>query len=350
MTAPFGTGAIPSPVDYRDGIAAAIAGQAPVLPPSFDTDMAALGVMNQQKTPACVSHAWALIMKLYWYQKTGKIVDFSPRFLHILSNDFNAGPEDGRYPRTVARISVKLGCCTTATMPNDTNLDNAAYQSRGAITQAMLDEAAQYRLPGYVRIPDLSSSDFRNGVFLYGAISGLFQIGSEWWIPSWSPKDIDPLRTPAKVVSGHEVVVKGWQSNLNTLRNSWGAQWGTNGETHYDAQAWLPFVLEGWAVADIPKEAQAFLSSLPKATDFHYQWSNDLAAGQTSNAGDISMAQLALIILGYLKPILPEEFGHYGPKTAIAVGKYQAAKGIAPSAPNSIGPRTRAALNAQFAL
>lgn len=350
MDHPFGTGALPSTTDYRDGIAAAIAlAGAVALPPSIDTDLTMLGpVLDQKRTPACVSHAWALIMKLYWYRKTGKVIDFSPRFLHILSNDLNAGPEDGRYPRTVCKVSTKIGCCTTATMPNDTTLDNATYMDKGAITQAMLDEAALYKLPGYVRIADNSVIDFRTGVALYEAISGLFQIGNEWWTPSWSPSDIDPLRTPQTVVSGHEIVVKGYNGTLNKLRNSWSALWGDNGEAHYNAQNWLPFVVEGWAPAEIPKDAQTLLSSLPITSNFHYSWNRDLAASQAPDE-DVKWAQVALMILGYLKPILPADLGHYGPKTAAAVSQYQVAHGIAP-APSNIGPRTRVALNAQFAL
>lgn len=346
---PFGTGALPSTPDYRDGIAAAVAIQAVAPPPSVYTDLSMLPVLNQKKTPACVSHAWALIMMLYWYRKTGKVINFSPRFLHILSNDFNAGPEDGRFPRTVCKISVKVGCCTTATLPNDVSLDNATYQDKGAITQAMLNEAAQYKLPGYVRIADNSIIDFRTGVAMYEAISGLFHIGAEWWTPSWSPADIDPLRTPKTVVSGHEVVVKGYDGRLNAIRNSWSSDWGTNGENQYDPTPWLPFITEGWAPAEIPAGTAAFLGALPSSSDFHYTWNINLAASSAVYE-DVKWAQIALIILGYLNPLLPEELGHYGPKTAAAVSKYQAAKGIFPLSPNSIGPRTRAALNAQFAL
>lgn len=348
MDQPFGTGGIPSPHDYRDGIAAAAA-QPVQLQPLVETDLSMFPVLMQGHIPACVSHAWVLIMQLYWYRKTGKIINFSPRFLHILSNDFNATPEDGRYPRTVAKVSATIGCCTTDTLPNDVTLDGAAYMDPSVITQAMRDEAAQYKLPGYIRIGDDSVIDFRAGVTLYEAISGLFEIGAEWWTPDWTPATVDPLKIPAHPVGGHEVVVKGYDiaKGLNTIRNSWSDQWGEKGETHYDPVAWLPYIIEAWAPAEIPQDVKNFLAQLPSPTNFHYTFSQNLRQGDFN--ADVKFAQIALMILGFLGPINPDDLGHYGPKTAAAVGAYQKAHRIAP-VPGSIGPQTRAALNAQFAL
>lgn len=354
-------GSVPSPIDYRDQLAAkavydAMAGVAN-LPPSFLTDLTALGeVLDQNKVPACVSHAWALVMKYWWYKTHGEIVNFSPRFLDIMSAQPDIPWDGGRVPRNVCKVSYNFGCCTEALLPNETanrpgeSDAQAILRYRGAtITQVMKDEAAKYKIPGYIRVNDAVVSDFRTAVYQFGLVSGLFSIGSEWWTPSWLPKDILPLRTPAQPVGGHQIVVHGWQDALiNVLRNSWSKLWGLLGDGTYNAQSWLPWVWEGWAIAVVPKDIGAWLSNLPKQADFHYQWNTDMQRGQSSD--DIKMAQVALLILGFLEPVAPVDLGIYGPKTSKAVLKYQSARGISPTAPDSIGPRTRADLNKDFAL
>lgn len=350
-----GTGGIPSPSDYRDRLAAravfdSLAG-AVALPDSFLTDLAALGeVLDQNKISACVSHAWALLMKYWWWKKTGEVVDFSPRFLDILSNETWIPIDGGRVPRTVAKVSATYGCCTTKLLPNDTeNLTHAQYRNKAVITQAMYDEAAKYKIPGYIRVPDDRVSDFRTAVYQFGLVSGLFSISDAFWRPSWSPTDLLPLRTPNPSTSNHQMVVRGWESPiLNVLRNSWSALWARGGDGVYDAAKWLPHVWEGWAIAEVPNDIKAWLSSLPPQADFHYEWRVNMRRGESSK--DIKFLQVALLILGYLEPVAPEDLGTYGPKTCKAVLRYQSARGISPTAPDSVGPKTRAALNKDFAL
>ncbi len=103
-------GAIPSPIDYRDTIALASAmPQQPIsIPPMLDTQLGP--VMMQAKIPACVSFDIVDMMKLYWFRKTGKWVDFSPRFLDILSNEPDIPLDGGRRPRTVLKVAVSKGC------------------------------------------------------------------------------------------------------------------------------------------------------------------------------------------------------------------------------------------------
>lgn len=342
-------GALHSEPDYRDGIAAAAAIEAfsgIQLLPTYDTDLTKLGeVMMQGQQPACVSYAWAMVMKWYWFVKTGKVIDFEPRFLHILSRG-TLGVDDGRVPRTVAKVSVQYGCCTKASLSGDVTMSSTDYCATSAISPEAYAEAKQYALPGYMRVP-LSQTAMRGAVQLYGAISGLFQIGSEFWLPSWADKDIDPLRTPAQVVSGHELVIKGWGTSLERLRNHWSAGWADMGEANFDWSKWSPYIFELWAPAEIPADTTSFLKTLPAPSDFHYQWNTNMAQGTVSD--DVRFAQIALMILGFLPPLTPDDLGHYGPKTAVAVSKYQQANRISPS-PSNIGPLTRAALNAAFAL
>lgn len=346
------TGAILSAPDYRDGIASASvlgAAVAQPLPSTFESDLTKFPVLDQNKIPACVGHSFALLMQIYWYKKTGKIVRFSPRFLDILSSEDWIPLDGGRVPRTVAKIAAKYGCCTVDMLPNNTDgLSLAAYRSKSAITDAMRNQAAQFKVGGYVRIENERVNDYRYAIQTYGAIASLMSISDAWWKPSYAAKDLEPLRTPNPSTSNHEIVVKGWRDDKDILRNSWGSSWADDGEAAYSASQWLPYVREGWAIAEIPADVKRLLSNLPAADDFHYSWEKNLKKGDYND--DVKFAQVALMILGHLEPVPADELGNYGSKTAKAVGKYQASKGIYPTAPESIGTKTRAALNKEFSV
>jgi hypothetical protein len=349
-TPPIQIGSLSSPHDYRDEVAstAAVAQLASLLLP--DTYQTTLDTpMMQNQIPACVSHDAVENLKVYWFGKTGQWVNFSPRFLDILAKrtDGQDRATGGTFPRLVFKLMAQYGCATTDVLSNDTTLPVLQYRDDSLLTPDVMANALQYRTPGYVAIPkDVQST--RAAIYLYGIISSLFQIGDEFWTPDWKDPDIDPLKTPQTIVGGHQLGPKGWVSaTLNTLRNEWSAAWANQGEANYDPIAWAPFIIEQWAIAEIPTDIADYLSHLPAPADFHAQWNFDMQIGDMSD--NVKEAQVALMILGFLTPLTPDALGHYGPMTATAVGKYQQANRI-PLAPNHIGPMTRAALNKQFAV
>ena len=348
---PFATGALISPPDYRDGYAASAAtvqiSAQIILPASYKAPLAS--PMMQALEPACVSYSVVDILKLYWFRKTGKMIDFSPRFLDILAKRFDGQDRatGGTNPRLVLKLACQYGCATTVTLPNDTSLPILEYRDDSKLTPEVFADALQYKIPGYVSIP-LDFVSTRQAIYLYGGISTLFQIGNELWTPSWADKDIDPLRIPKTIVSGHQMTPFGWEDGIyNDVQNEWSASWANYGRAKYDPKAWSPYIIEQWAVAEIPPDIQDFLKALPSPSTFHCTWNTDLALGD--NNDDIKFAQIAYMILGYLAPIPAEELGIFGPKTAAANAKYQQAHRISPS-PNHIGPQTRVALNAEFAV
>ena len=350
---PISTGGIASPHDYRDDIVAAAATPAPTpthqLPQTLHTDLGQ--VLMQAQEPACVSFSVAEAIKLHFYKTTGKWIDFSPRFLDTLVKRYDGQDRatGGTYPRMVFNLAAKYGCATTATVPNDTTLPVLQYRDDSILTAAAFAEAAQYKIPGYVRVA-LDDASVKDALYQHGAVSTLYEIGDELWTPDWLDKDIDPLRPPAVIVSGHQMTDCSYANVAgdNITRNHWSAAWANNGEAKYDPKAWAPYILERWAVAEIPADVADFLKQLPAPADFHYQWNANLSLGDYND--DVRFAQIALMILGFLGPLSPDDLGHYGPKTSVAVGKYQQAQRINPPAPTNIGPKTRTALNAQFAL
>ena len=101
---------------------------------------------NQRHIPACVAHTTVSMMQIERYRRTGKIINFSPRFLDIISWTDDLGVNDGRVPSVVMELATRIGCCTENLLPNDTTLPVEKYRDRNLITKAMHDEASKYRM------------------------------------------------------------------------------------------------------------------------------------------------------------------------------------------------------------
>ncbi len=356
MPEKLGQGGIPSPVDYRDAYAtASVVATQPavmVLPATLHTDLGR--DLYQAKTPSCVSHSITYLIRLYWFKKTGRWIDFSPRYLDILSAEADIPLNGGRRPRTVLRVATSRGCCTTATLANDTSLTIAAYRNQAAISPAANAEAAQFKIPGYFSV-SLDKQSTRVALYLYGATSMLFQVGKELYTSvdgtvTWDDEAINPLRTPAVPESGHQMTPNGWDDDLhNRLRNQWSLQWANKDEAQFNHTKWMPYIFEQWAIATVPNDAGSFLKTLPSPAQFHYQWNQDLKQFAPPSE-DVKFLQIALMILGFLGPVEPDQLGFYGGRTASAVSLFQKSQRITPQFPASFGPRSRAAMNALFAL
>ena len=173
-------------------------------------------------------------------------------------------------------------------------------------------------LSGYAQLPTDRDSLARGILDSKSGILCRYEVGNEWWTPSWSPNDIDPLRPPKTVVSGHAIGKTYFSVNGFTLANTWGATWNCVGNAHVDPQRYT--CTEAW----IPSynELPAFI------------FKNDLSIGQTSE--DVRQLQIRL-------GVSPTS-AFFGPKTLLAVMKYQKTNGITPT--GFVGPITRNRLNA----
>lgn len=353
------TGALQSPPDYRDSIAASSV----AVPPSpdglatFYFNMASIPVLMQAMQPACVNHWLAQAMQVHFLKKTGQLVQFSSRFGDVLCKQYDGQPIDGgTFPRLALKLAAEFGMATTATVPNDTSLPLEQYRDPSVLTAAAYAEAAQYRIPGYIQIA-LAAASLKDAVYEFGFVGTLRNIGDEWYTAAggettWDDALIDPLRIPAQVVSGHMTGDFGWSGNLMRLRNEWSTAWANGGNADYDVTQWLQFMREAWVIAEVPQDTQDFLATLPSPSNFHYQWNEDMEQG-TGPTGDITMLQIAMMILGYMTPPPVDQLGYYGPRTAAAVLVYQEAAelpNVADLAGSIVGPETRQALNQKFAL
>lgn len=193
------------------------------------------------------------------------------------------------------------------------------------------------KLTGYAQIPQISSQSLAQAIL--DSKSGIlcrYSVGQEWWTAqdgriSWLPADINPLRPPKQVISGHAIGMPyfDYTKNLDqTLCNTWGPEWDKQGladvifDQYQPTEAWIPYY--------------DFTPNIPNLP-VHQPLTQNLFLGIKSD--DVKRLQH---VLG----VTPES-GWFGPLTLLAVIKYQKNNNISPAI-GFVGPITRASLNSKF--
>ena len=320
------SGGLPSPFDYRNVPNEMVASSTP-LPETYRlTSADILPIWNQKKIGSCVGHALAKLAQIYFYKKTGRIINFSPRFLYAMAKSLDGYEGEGTYPSLVAKIMKNYGCATEDTCPNDSDLSHEEYvyhRKIENIPQAARDEALQYKIPGYAFVNVSNPEDIKRAIFDGAAIAALYRIGREWWSDeqgsTWDPKRILPIKPPADIVSGHEVVLYGWNdNNFHDLLNSWSIDWANKGKGYLDYEKYKPFFNEAIVIRELPPPVIDELEKLPAKPK--YTFKRNMEYGQTST--DIVFLQTVLKAEG-LFPVATPSTGYYGEVTRKAVLAFQ---------------------------
>lgn len=143
---------------------------------------------------------------------------------------------------------------------------------------------------------------------------------SNWWLPSWKAKDIDPLRY-APETSGHAIILSSFDYTLDfiqKLANTWGIDWCLQGSAHIN---WSNYPMnEAWV--DLPTTPP-----IPP-----YVFTKLLKYGM--RGFDVKMLQQKLKITAD---------GVFGNKTKQAVIQFQSTNNLVPD--GIVGSKTNAKLN-----
>lgn len=219
MEKQFGLGALINPVDERDINLAQL--QAPVtIPSNYTTDISNLPVFNQRMLGACVGHSHALIEIYIEFKENGKLKNLSPRYLYALAKQVDGNPEEGTFPRFVADIQNKIGCATEDLVLNDTMLSHSDY-IQVANSDAVKIDAYPYRTKGYVAVnPDIDS--LKQAIYQNGLVAITITVGNL----------SNPI-LPGQI-GQHRITLYGYEGDRFFYRNSWGTEWGTNGNGYFD--------------------------------------------------------------------------------------------------------------------
>lgn len=326
----YALGGIKSPPDYRDVQLSSIAGAA--LPPdSFSLDTSSFPIFNQHSLGACVGHAGAKDSQEKEYNENKIVVSASARFLYALCKCFDGVAEQGTYPRTMMKMRQKYGCATEATVPNDTTLDHETYCYKRSVDNfpaTSFAEAEKYTIKSYVAAT-LSVAGIKQAIYQGNGAVALIAITEDWFGYSSGPM---PLQLATD--GNHEVFFKGYEPyNGKTLVkgvNSWGKEWGMQGEFELVLEDWLSRIQEVLTSVDLPDTLLEHLHTLPAPGTFHYNFTEDLRPDHipgvtwVNNIVEVRALQIALSLEGIFKDITEPQFmGFYGSNTEECVREFQ---------------------------
>lgn len=213
--------------------------------------------------------------------KVGKNIGF------LLASDFNFISEEDRY-LPYSEYIAKLQAIPDAEIER-------------------LKKLCTDKLTGYASL-NIDAQSLAKGILDSRAgILCRYDVGKEWFTPSWLPKDIDPLKAPKEIISGHAITMNRFDlsgSATMELTNTWGPDWDDQGKGHTKhafyscTEAWIPYY-----------------DTVPTPLPPKFLFTQDMQQGQDSQ--DIKQLQKRLGV----KP----ESGFYGPLTRHAVYQYQLA-------------------------
>lgn len=245
-TKTYPTGAKLNPLDLRRVKLFQVQGSVDI-PKKYMTDISMFPVMNQKLLGACVGHAHALIHAYHEYKETGDVKAFSPRYLYALSKKLDGLSGEGTYPEITAKIQKEKGCATEKTVPNDTDLIHLNYIDLKE-TDEITADAYPYRNSGYAE-PANTKEGLKQAIYQNGLVAVTISVGSY------------KTRIKKGKLGLHRVVVYGYDGSKFYFRNSWGDDWGNDGNGYF---YWSDQELADLMVfTDIPDEILQYNKSLP---------------------------------------------------------------------------------------
>lgn len=328
---PFGTGAHESPVDPRtvkheDVVTAGV----PLV--TGGTVYLPRDIRNQHKVGICTA------ISLVQNRQKAKGREYSADFQYLLQKKLYDNVVHG-YPwiegssiMTALKVGKNVGFLPaelwTATTEADRELPYGDYVAK---LQAVPDaEVARLmalcvdKIPGYAVVDASDPQKIAHAIADSEAgVICMYGCGNTWWLPSWLPKDINPLRRPWPYTSYHAIGMTFFDYSrtlLQKLANTWSADWNDEGNADIDQGNYAP------------REVWSILRTAPIIPP--YLFTKNLWFGM--NDPDVVELQRRL-------GVAPTDT-HFGPKTLAAVVMYQHAHQITPT--GYVGPITRASLNA----
>lgn len=232
-------------------------------PPSYKTDISALDVYMQEQIPDCVENAVTKIHQYYIYKTTGKLLNLSRRFLAYWTVQLDGFPiTDGTSLLNALKEARKRGICEAQYHPDDHNLDIETF-STVVPSAAALANGLTHTISNFVFLSDLSEQGLKNAINQNGMIVVGLQLDKSWWtsitgVVTWLASLILPLRIPTDKasMSGHAIVLYGYDEQYFNVLNSFSDQWGDKG-TGYFSKEYLPYIFEAGTVIDLtPQQVQ----------------------------------------------------------------------------------------------
>jgi hypothetical protein len=237
----LGIGALPRTPDRRDfklGLS-----QAPVqVPAVYMPDRSNIPKKFQGKWGTCGGHAGAMFVSIL------ENLDLSPKYLWKQIKKIDNWKQngwslnDGTDIRSIFKALQNTGVCHEALCPDNLQDSIEQYSDPAALTDPMLNDAYPHGVTSYAFTESPSWEQLRQAIFQTGAVVARLDIGDGWWVNGWSEAATCPLKLGNKV-GGHFVTLWGYDQSYIYFRNSWGTDWGRNGDGYF-GRDYLPYVTE----------------------------------------------------------------------------------------------------------
>lgn len=232
-------GAIKSPIDNRDfAIKSINISNAESIPVNLDLREKLLPVRDQGEQGSCVAFAISDIQFYHNCRDAGLDRYLSPQYMYNLRS-----VPDGMIVRNALKLAQKYGLCLEQEFvygkDTETREDVSKYPFELRIS------AKRFVIDTYVKLseiePDLMKKAFvRHGPCMI--VVPVYNYGTTMWKPE---------RFGQKIISGHAMVIVGYDDTGFIIRNSWGTSWGDNGYTKMTYDAFRPAnVWEVWCLTD----------------------------------------------------------------------------------------------------
>jgi len=245
------TGAFESKKDTRDIKDTTLSG---VLSENYnyDTHIDVLETENQKKLGICTSYIKSYIEYLY-FLKTGSYTRLSAGFLYLVTKRYiDLNNDEGSSPRSALKAALKYGVCKESVFPTNVDVSYEDFMKQN-IPAVAFNDALNYRIGGYISIPT-DPSFIAYALDKYKLLYVRMLLGKEWYTDikgniTWDKNKILPLRSPVQAISGHAVLLSGYEIKEGKFkwkgRNSWSRLWADNGN-FFGFEPYMP--TECWAV------------------------------------------------------------------------------------------------------
>jgi len=230
-------GALLSPFDPRNIPVSAIS-KAPVsLPAIYFTDINFIPVLNQGQLGNCTGQAHSVIIK-YFEKQEGFNTQISPRAIYSLAKKYDNYIGEGSFPNVIANNSMKLGNGTENTAPNNVNLSHADYINVPYVEYDYLPQ----RTKGYAWV-NPTEQELKEALVNFKLVEITLPVGD------WSKSPVMPGNA-----GYHRVVIFGYSDSYFYCRNSWGNEWGINGNFYFNFKDYKDKIFDAIVYTDIPNE------------------------------------------------------------------------------------------------
>ena len=252
---------------------------------------------------------------------------FSPDFQYLMQKKrYDMNWSEGSSIFSSLKVGKNIGFLPKELFPYVTEADRSLpYPKYIAKLQAISDAEIERliglctnKLVGYAQLATDPQSLAKGILDSCSGILCRYVVGEEWWHAadgraSWATKDIDPLRPPKTVISGHAIGATYFDFSIVkniTHPNTWGIDWNdqNKGNCHIIqdnyacTEAWIPYY-----------------ETVPAPVKKPFVFTLDMKYGQKSE--DVRQLQLRLISLGFTVP--SGATGFYGKETQAAVFQFQ---------------------------